>query len=42
MVLIPMLLGGKTNVASKLNSTSQTEVSSGREYFAGEILSPKI
>ena len=42
MVMIPMLNGDKTNVASKLNSTSQTEVSTEREYSLGGILSPKI
>jgi hypothetical protein len=42
LVMIPMLHGGKTNAASKLNSTSQTEVSTEREYSPGGIFSPKI
>jgi lactam utilization protein B len=41
MVMIPMLHGDKTNAASKLNSTSQTEVSTEREYSPSGILSPK-
>jgi hypothetical protein len=36
MVMIPMLHGDKTNATSKLNSTSQTEVSIEREYSPGE------
>jgi hypothetical protein len=40
--MIPMLHGDKTNATSKLNSTSQTEVSTEREYSLGGILSPKI
>jgi hypothetical protein len=40
--MIPMLHGDKTNVTSKLNSTSQTEVSIEREYSLGGIFSPKI
>jgi hypothetical protein len=32
MVMIPMLHGDKTNATSKVNSTSQTEVSTEREY----------
>jgi hypothetical protein len=42
MVMIPMLYGEKTNATSKLNSTSQTEVSTEREYSSGGIFSPKI
>jgi hypothetical protein len=42
MVMIPMLHGNKTNATSKLNSTSQTEVSTEREYSPGGIFSPKI
>jgi len=42
LVMIPMLHGDKTNATSKLNSTSQTEVSTEREYSIGEIFSPKI
>jgi hypothetical protein len=42
LVMIPMLHGDKTNAASKLGSTSQTEVSTKREYSPGGILSPKI
>jgi hypothetical protein len=42
MVMIPMLHGDKTNAASKLNSTSQTEVSTEREYSPSGIFSPKI
>jgi hypothetical protein len=42
MVMIPMLHGEKTNATSKLNSTSQNEVSTEREYFLGGIFSPKI
>jgi hypothetical protein len=42
MVMIPMLHGEKTNVASKFNSTSQTEVSTKREYSPGGIFSPKM
>ena len=42
LVMIPMLQGDKTNATSKLNSTSQTEVSTEREYSLGGILSPKI
>jgi hypothetical protein len=42
MVIIPMLHGDKTNAASKLNSTSQTEVSIEREYSLGGIFSPKL
>jgi len=42
MVMIPMFHGDKTNATSKLNSTSQTEVSNEREYSPGGILSPKI
>jgi hypothetical protein len=42
MVMIPMLHGDKTNATSKLNSTSQTEVSTEREYSPGGIFSPKI
>jgi hypothetical protein len=42
MVMIPMLHGDKTNAASKFNSTSQTEVSTEREYSPGGIFSPKI
>jgi hypothetical protein len=42
LVMILMLHGDKTNAASKLNSTSQTEVSNEREYSRGGIFSPKI
>jgi hypothetical protein len=42
MVMIPMLHGDKTNATSKLNSTSQIEVSTKREYSPGGIFSPKI
>jgi hypothetical protein len=42
LVMIPMLHGDKTNATSKLNSTSQTEVSIEREYSPGGIFSPKI
>jgi hypothetical protein len=42
MVMIPMLHGEKTNATSKLNSTSQTEVSTEREYSPSGIFSPKI
>jgi hypothetical protein len=42
MVMSPMLHGEKTNTMSKLNSTSQTEVSTEREYSLGGIFSPKI
>jgi hypothetical protein len=42
MVMIPMFHGDKTNATSKLNSTSQTEVSTEREYSPGGIFSPKI
>ena len=42
MVMIPMLHGDKTNEASKINSTSQTKVSTQREYSPGGIFSPKI
>jgi hypothetical protein len=41
-VMIPMLNGNITNAASKLTSTSQTEVSTEREYSPGGIFSPKI
>ena len=39
--MIPMY-GDKTNATSKLNSTSQIEVSTEREYSLGGIFSPKI
>jgi hypothetical protein len=42
MVMIPILHGDKTNATFKLNSTSQTEDSTEREYYPGGILSPKI
>jgi hypothetical protein len=42
MVMIPMLDGDKNNATSKLNSTSQTEVSTEREYSPSGIFSPKI
>jgi hypothetical protein len=42
MVMIPMLHGDYPNATSKLNSTSQTEVSTEREYSLGGIFSPKI
>jgi hypothetical protein len=42
MVMIPMLHGEKTNATSKFNSTSQTEVSTEREYSPGGIFSPKL
>jgi hypothetical protein len=42
MVMIPVLHGDKTNAASKLKSSSQTEVSTEREYSPGGILNPKI
>ena len=41
MVMIPMFHGEKTNATSKLNSTSQTEVSIEREYSPSGIFSPK-
>jgi hypothetical protein len=41
-VMITRLQGDKTNATSKLNSTSQTEVTTEREYSSGEIFSPKI
>jgi hypothetical protein len=34
--------GDDPNATSKLNSTSQTEVSTEREYSSGGIFSPKI
>jgi hypothetical protein len=34
--------GDDPNATSKLNSTSQTEVSTEREYSPGGIFSPKI
>jgi hypothetical protein len=42
LVMIQMLHGDKTNAASKLNSTSQSEVSTEREYSPGGIFSRKI
>jgi hypothetical protein len=42
MVMIPMLHGDKTNATSRLNSTSQTKVSTEREYSSGGIFSTKI
>jgi hypothetical protein len=42
MVMIPILHGDKTNATSKVNSTSQSEVSTEREYSRGGIFSPKI
>jgi hypothetical protein len=42
MVMILMLHGDKTNATSKLNSISQTEVSTEREYSPSGIFSPKI
>jgi hypothetical protein len=42
MGMIPMLHGDKTNATSKLNSTSQIEVSTEREYYPGGIFSLKI
>jgi hypothetical protein len=42
LLMIQMLHGDKTNASSKLNSTSQTEVSTEREYSSGGIFSPKI
>jgi len=36
-----MLYGEETDATSKLNSTSQTELSTEREYYPGEIFSPK-
>jgi hypothetical protein len=42
MVMIPMFHGDNTNATSRLNSTSQTEVSTKREYSLGGIFSPKI
>ena len=42
MVMIPMFHGDKTNAAAKLNSTSQIEVSTEREYSLGGISSLKI
>jgi hypothetical protein len=42
MVMIPMFHGDKTNATSKLNSSSQTEVPTEREYSPGGIFSPKI
>ena len=41
LVMIPMLHGDKTNVTSKLNSTSENEVSIEREYSSGGIFSSK-
>ena len=41
MVMIQMLHGDDPNATSKLNSTSQTEVSTEREYSPGGILSPE-
>jgi hypothetical protein len=40
--MIPMLHGDKTNATFKINSTSQTEVSTEREYSPGGIFSPAI
>jgi hypothetical protein len=40
--MIPMWHGDKANEAYKLNSTSQTEVSTEREYSSGGIFSSKI
>jgi hypothetical protein len=42
LVMIPMFHGDKTDATSKLNSTSQTEVSTEREYSPGGIFSSKI
>jgi hypothetical protein len=42
MVMIPMFHGDKTNAASKLNSISQAEVLTEREYYLGGIFSPQI
>jgi hypothetical protein len=42
MVIIPMLHGDDPNATSKLNSTSQIEVRTEREYSPSGILSPKI
>jgi hypothetical protein len=42
MVMIPIFHGDKTNAIFKLNSTSQTEVSTEREYSPGGIFSLKI
>jgi hypothetical protein len=42
MVMIPMLHGDKISATSKLNSTSQTEVSTKREYSSGGIFTHKI
>jgi hypothetical protein len=42
MVMIPMLHGDDPNATSKLNSTSQTEVRTEREYSPSGIFSPKI
>jgi hypothetical protein len=42
MMIIPMFNGDKTNETSKLNSTSQTELSTEREYSPGGIFYPKI
>jgi hypothetical protein len=42
MVMISMLHGHDPNATSKLNSTSQTEVSTKKEYSSSGIFSPKI
>jgi hypothetical protein len=42
MVMIPMFHGDKINATSKLNSTSQIEVPTEREYYPGGMFSPKI
>jgi hypothetical protein len=42
LVMIPMLHGDKTNASSKLNSTSQNEMSTERAYSPSGIFSPKI
>jgi hypothetical protein len=38
----PMFNGDKINATSKLNSTSQSEVSTEREYSLGGIFSRKL
>ena len=41
LLMMPMFHGDKTNATSKLNSTSQTEVSTERDYSPSGIFSPK-
>ena len=42
MEMTPMLHGDKTNATSRLNSTSQTKVSTESECSPGGIFTPKI